>query len=129
MKRILSLLTSVAILSLVFIFASSRESSQVSAADNAIVSRDAEVEGVKLHYMTAGHGPAVILLHGYAETSLMWKPIIPLLAERFTVIAPDLPGNWGLGYSGRWSRHEDGGNPNSRAGPLARCAESRSRRP
>jgi len=92
MKRILSLLTSVAILSLVFIFASSRESSQVSAADNAIVSRDAEVEGVKLHYMTAGHGPAVILLHGYAETSLMWKPIIPLLAERFTVIAPDLPG-------------------------------------
>ena len=81
MKRILSLLTSVAILSLVFIFASSRESSQVSAADNAIVSRDAEVEGVKLHYMTAGHGPAVILLHGYAETSLMWKPIIPLLAE------------------------------------------------
>ena len=92
MKRILSLLTSVAILSLVFIFASSRESSQLSAADNAIVSRDAEVEGVKLHYMTAGHGPAVILLHGYAETSLMWKPIIPLLAERFTVIAPDLPG-------------------------------------
>ena len=92
MKRILSLLTSVAILSLVFIFASSRESSQVSAADNALVSRDAEVEGVKLHYMTAGHGPAVILLHGYAETSLMWKPIIPLLAERFTVIAPDLPG-------------------------------------
>src|SRR5256885_16841569 len=91
MKRVLSLLTSLAILSLVFILASSREKFQVSAADNAIVSRDAEVEGVKLHYMTAGHGPAVILLHGYAETSLMWKPIIPLLAERFTVIAPDLP--------------------------------------
>ena len=34
----------------------------------------------------------MILLHGYAETSLMWKPIIPVLAERFTVIAPDLPG-------------------------------------
>src|SRR3989440_9475500 len=92
MKRVLSLLTSLAILSLVFILASSREKFQVSAADNAIVSRDTEVEGVKLHYMTAGHGPAVILLHGYAETSLMWKPIIPGLAERFTVIAPDLPG-------------------------------------
>src|SRR5204863_520816 len=39
-----------------------------------------------------GHGPAVILLHGYAETSRMWRPIIPLLAEKFTVIAPDLPG-------------------------------------
>jgi pimeloyl-ACP methyl ester carboxylesterase len=58
----------------------------------AIASHDAEVEGVKLHYMTAGHGTPLILLHGYAETSLMWKPIIPLLAERFTVIAPDLPG-------------------------------------
>src|SRR5258708_8655397 len=42
--------------------------------------------------MTAGHGTPLILLHGYAETSLMWKPIIPALAARFTVIAPDLPG-------------------------------------
>jgi len=40
----------------------------------------------------AGHGPAVILLHGHAESSLMWKPVIPLLADRLTVIAPDLPG-------------------------------------
>jgi pimeloyl-ACP methyl ester carboxylesterase len=57
-----------------------------------IVSRSAEIEGVKLHYLTAGSGPALVLLHGYAETSLMWWPIMPLLAERFTVIAPDLPG-------------------------------------
>ena len=57
-----------------------------------IVSRTAEIDGVKLHYMTAGHGTPLILLHGYAETSRMWKPIIPVLAERFTVIAPDLPG-------------------------------------
>jgi pimeloyl-ACP methyl ester carboxylesterase len=34
----------------------------------------------------------VVLLHGYAETSRMWRPIIPTLAEKFTVIAPDLPG-------------------------------------
>jgi pimeloyl-ACP methyl ester carboxylesterase len=46
-----------------------------------------------LHYLTAGKGPAtVILLHGFAETSRMWRPLIPLLAEKFTVIAPDLPG-------------------------------------
>jgi pimeloyl-ACP methyl ester carboxylesterase len=50
------------------------------------------VDGVKLHYLTAGHGPAVILLHGYTQTSRMWRPIIPLLADKFTVIAPDLPG-------------------------------------
>lgn len=55
-------------------------------------SRSASVDGVQLHYLTAGQGPAVILLHGYAETSRMWKPIIPLLAKRFRVIAPDLPG-------------------------------------
>ena len=57
-----------------------------------IASRTAIVEGVKLHYLTAGHGPAVILLHGYTQTSRMWRPIIPLLAEKYTVIAPDLPG-------------------------------------
>jgi pimeloyl-ACP methyl ester carboxylesterase len=59
---------------------------------SAITSRTAMVDGVKLHYLTAGHGPAVILLHGYTQTSRMWRPIIPLLADKFTVIAPDLPG-------------------------------------
>jgi len=59
---------------------------------NKIDSRTAKIDNVELHYLTAGHGPAVILLHGYAETSRMWRPIIPLLAEKFTVIAPDLPG-------------------------------------
>jgi pimeloyl-ACP methyl ester carboxylesterase len=42
--------------------------------------------------LAAGRGPTVILLHGYTQTSRMWKPIIPALAERFAVIAPDLPG-------------------------------------
>jgi pimeloyl-ACP methyl ester carboxylesterase len=62
------------------------------AADTGISSRSAEVEGVKLHYLTGGHGTSLILLHGYAETSRMWKRIMPSLAARFTVIAPDLPG-------------------------------------
>ena len=57
-----------------------------------IESRTANVEGVQFHYLTAGSGAPLILIHGYAETSLMWKPIMPALAERFTVIAPDLPG-------------------------------------
>ena len=57
-----------------------------------IATRTAKVGGVELSYLTAGKGPALILLHGYAETSRMWRPIIPALAERFTVIAPDLPG-------------------------------------
>ena len=66
-------------------------------AGGVIASRTAEVDGLRIHYLVAGHGPAVILLHGYAETSLMWRPLLPLLADRFTVIAPDLPG---IGDSG-----------------------------
>jgi pimeloyl-ACP methyl ester carboxylesterase len=63
------------------------------AGDSAtIVSRTAEVDGVKIHYLSAGQGPAVILLHGYTQTSRMWRPLMPRLAEKFTVIAPDLPG-------------------------------------
>ncbi len=61
-------------------------------APETIASKFATVNGLKLHYLTAGHGPTVILLHGYAETSRMWRPLIPLLAAKFTVIAPDLPG-------------------------------------
>ena len=60
--------------------------------DDGIVPRDADVQGVKIHYLTAGTGPAVILLHGYTQTSRMWRPLIPLLAAKFTVLAPDLPG-------------------------------------
>jgi pimeloyl-ACP methyl ester carboxylesterase len=63
-----------------------------NAATQAIASKTAEVGGLKLHYLTSGHGPAVVLLHGYTQTSRMWQPIIPLLADKFTVIAPDLPG-------------------------------------
>jgi len=57
-----------------------------------IAVRTASADGVKLQYLTAGRGPAVLLLHGYAETSRMWRPLMPRLAEHFTVIAPDLPG-------------------------------------
>jgi len=57
-----------------------------------IASRTMTIEDVKLHYLAAGHGPTLILLHGYTQTSRMWRPIIPPLAEKFTVIAPDLPG-------------------------------------
>jgi pimeloyl-ACP methyl ester carboxylesterase len=62
-------------------------------ATEQISGRDAKIDNVNLHYLTAGHGPAtVILLHGFAETSRMWRPLIPKLSEKFTVIAPDLPG-------------------------------------
>ena len=91
MKRIRSFLVGMAVVgAFIFSAASSQAYGQVTNA--AIASRFAQIDGVKLHYLTAGHGTPLILLHGYAETSLMWRPIMPVLAERFTVIAPDLPG-------------------------------------
>src|SRR5262245_58429928 len=54
--------------------------------------RFAKVNGTRIHYHIGGKGPAVILLHGYAQTGHMWRPIMPILAERHTVVVPDLRG-------------------------------------
>ena len=51
-----------------------------------------EVNGIRLHYTQAGSGEPLVLLHGFPMTSFHWRKIIPALAERFTVIAPDLRG-------------------------------------
>jgi len=65
-----------------------------AGADQAIKieSRYKEVNGVRLHYLVAGKGDPVFLLHGYAQNSHMWLPLIPKLAKTHTVIAPDLRG-------------------------------------
>jgi pimeloyl-ACP methyl ester carboxylesterase len=55
----------------------------------------ANVNGVKINYKISGRGPAVVLLHGYAQTSHMWLPLMPLLAPSHTVIVPDLRGAGG----------------------------------
>ncbi len=62
------------------------------SAGGTVASRTASVDGLRLHYLTADKGPAVILIHGYTQTSLMWRPVVPRLAGQFIVIAPDLPG-------------------------------------
>ncbi len=64
----------------------------MSANGQTIGVHDVNVDGLPFHCLTAGSGPTVILLHGYTQTSRMWRPIIPVLTERFSVIAPDLPG-------------------------------------
>lgn len=55
-------------------------------------SKFAEVNGVKLHYLVAAKGDPVVLLHGFAQTSHMWRPLIAKLSDKHTVIAPDLRG-------------------------------------
>jgi pimeloyl-ACP methyl ester carboxylesterase len=51
-----------------------------------------EVDGRAVHYRVGGQGPAVLLLHGYADTGEMWAPLAPQLAADHQVVVPDLPG-------------------------------------
>jgi len=92
MKNVLHVVTILAVCCLILLALTCPATSLAQQPDRTIASRTKVVDGVELHYLTAGKGPSVILLHGYAETSRMWRPIMPILAERFTVIAPDLPG-------------------------------------
>jgi pimeloyl-ACP methyl ester carboxylesterase len=48
----------------------------------------AEIGEVMLHYVTAGHGPPVVLLHGWPQTWYEWRHTIAALAPHYTVIAP-----------------------------------------
>ena len=92
MKPVCTLSLCLSIFGLLFLSAPIPAVAYADTSNATIASYDAKILGVKMHYTMAGHGPTVILLHGYAETSRMWTPILPLLAQRFTVIAPDLPG-------------------------------------
>ena len=87
------LLTSAAILAIAFLSPSSRL--LAGTVPKGFTTRDAEVNGVRIHYSIGGKGSPVVLLHGYAQTSHMWTPIMPLLATKHTVIVPDLRGAGG----------------------------------
>ena len=52
----------------------------------------AHAGNVRLHYARTGHGPPLILLHGWPEFWLTWRKLMPLLAGSFDLIAPDLRG-------------------------------------
>jgi len=68
--------------------------STVSAADfgAGFKTKSVAVDGGTVSVTMGGSGPPVVLIHGYAESSRMWKPLSKVLAPRFTVLAPDLPG-------------------------------------
>src|SRR4051794_7445054 len=62
--------------------------------------RDIELKEIELHghcvaYRSAGSGPVIVLVHGITSTSETWERVMPALAKRFTVIAPDLLGHGG----------------------------------
>ena len=51
-----------------------------------------KVNGIGINYVRGGHGPTLLLIHGYPESWYEWDDILPALAAHFTVVAPDLPG-------------------------------------
>ena len=67
-------------------------------AETDFAHRTARLGEMTMHYVTAGAGAPLVLLHGFPQTWYEWRLVMPALAERFTVIAPDLRG---LGDSSR----------------------------
>ena len=61
-------------------------------AGNPVKHGRARVNGIRMHYVTAGQGPVLLLLHGTPKTHYYWYKLIPRLTEHFTVVAPDLRG-------------------------------------
>ena len=55
-------------------------------------SQDIKANGTTLHVRVGGHGPAVVLLHGFGDTGDMWAPIAAKLVKDHTVVVPDLRG-------------------------------------
>jgi len=51
------------------------------------------LHGHRVSYRTAGEGPLIVLIHGITGTSAQWNPVIELLSDRYTVLAPDLLGH------------------------------------
>jgi pimeloyl-ACP methyl ester carboxylesterase len=68
------------------------------------VHRYANLKGVRIHYVTAGKGIPVVLLHGWPQTWYEWRHLLTICADRFEMIAPDLRG---LGDSSRPSTGYD----------------------
>ena len=58
-----------------------------------MTSREVTVDGIRIHFLDAGEGPAIFLLHGLSATHVNWEFTIPAFAGRWRVIAPDLPGH------------------------------------
>ena len=60
---------------------------------NREASRFVDAGGLRWHVQTMGRGPALLLLHGTGASTHSWRDLMPLLAQRFSVIVPDLPGH------------------------------------
>ena len=79
-------------LAAVTLAAALRPGPAVPRHSSQIESKFAEANGVRLHYLGGGAGRPVLLLHGFGQSSHMWRPLMRELAKNHTVIAADLRG-------------------------------------
>ncbi len=88
MKRITTLAAALALLG------NAGHAQTVPATSASITYHTADVDGLKLFYREAGpeHAPTLLLLHGFPSSSAMFESLIPLLAGRYHIVAPDYPG-------------------------------------
>jgi len=67
---------------------------KLTAVESPVVQqREVNLHGHRLAYRVAGEGPAILLVHGIAGTSETWVDVMERMADRYTLIAPDLPGH------------------------------------
>ena len=64
----------------------------MSESSDKFIHHTALINDLQLHYVTCGQGEPVVLLHGWPTTWYEWRQVIPILAENYTVIAPDTRG-------------------------------------
>lgn len=51
-----------------------------------------DINGSRINFVSRGEGPAILLLHGYPQSLVMWHKVAPMLAGQFTIVAPDIKG-------------------------------------
>ena len=82
--------------------------------------RFADIGRLRVHYHRAGSGPVLVLLHGWPEFAGAWKKVLPVLADRYDTIAPDL-----RGFGQTEALTEDGRAPADAATARAACCSRR----
>jgi pimeloyl-ACP methyl ester carboxylesterase len=68
--------------------------------------RSVTANGIRQHYIDAGQGPAVVLLHGFPFTNYTWRNQIPELSKKYRVVAPDMRGYGAGAPRGRAPRRD-----------------------
>ena len=70
-----------------------KEKTEVGRVNAAVEAQNVEIGGLSIRYLAAGEGPPLVLLHGAGDNSLDWRWVLPALARKHRVYAPDLPGS------------------------------------